>query len=501
MLFRRKPTLEAARERVEALLERGKTADAETVMTQALAEIEKKQGPQSADYFTGVEYLASCQIAGGLAERSAATLRRACSQPIPSDPAAQKTYLTLFMSLGDLLRSNGLLDEAEEVLRRGLAGRERFYGKSHAGYAFGLEPLADTLFAQGKVAEALPLYEETVTIFANDNHPRLIPALAHRALAEKAHNPESKPFDDLSGNDVLWSQLGEALIEFARSQPTDSIAPGLWDAQAALAQHLGETHEHRATLLTILSNIERTSEREGSNGRWQKALMLATNLYHKSNKKDLMLQTMQGVAMAQSEAGEIAAAQATYERVVGMTQKLDNPALHCRALRNQGLFLAEQDQRATAEQALRQAVAVSADVAMARGEHARSQVALGIFLQHGGDLAGAEPLLVEAIKTLPPDHPDSFPARNHLNAIHNNQSCGCGDGETAFLAGFQAYLDTQLPPEWRGKVHASLDPDDGALGIKVDIPLSKGEPERLDHIVSHAWSAYLSRMQSHGFAE
>lgn len=493
--------MEAARERAEALLERGKTADAETVMAQALTEIEKQQGTQSADYFLGVEYLASCQVAGGLIERSIATLRRACLQPYPSDPAAQKIYLTLFMNLGDVLRRNSQLAEAEQFLRRGLTGRERFYGKTHAGYAFGLEPLADTLFAQGKVEEALPLYEETVTIFGNDNHPRLIPTLAHRALAEKALHPESKPFEDLSGNDVMWTQLGEALVEFATSQPDTGIAPGLWDAQAALAQHLGETHDHRAALLTILSNIERLSELEGSNGRWQKALMLATNLYHKSNQKDLMLQTMQGVAMAQSEAGDNTAAQATYERVAGLAQKMDNPAVHCRALRNLGLFLSQQDQRTAAEHVLRQALTVSAGVAMARSEHARAQIALGIFLQHGGNLTAAEPLLVEAIKTLPPDHPNSFPARNHLNAIRTNQSCGCGDGYTALLDGFQAYLDTQLPPEWRSKVHARLDPDDGGLAIKVEMLLGKGEPERLNHIVSHAWSAYLSRLQSHGFSE
>ena len=89
MLFRHKPTLEAAWERAEALLGAQKTADAETVMAQALTEVEKKEGVQSANYFSGIEYLATCQMAGGITERAIATLQRGCAQPQPTDTREQ----------------------------------------------------------------------------------------------------------------------------------------------------------------------------------------------------------------------------------------------------------------------------------------------------------------------------------------------------------------------------------------------------------------------------
>ncbi len=492
MLFRRKPTLEAAWERAEALLNAQKTADAETVMAQALTEVEKKEGVQSANYFSGIEYLATCQMAGGITGRAIATLQRGCAQPQPADSAAQKSYLTLFMNLGELLRMTGELEDAENVLRKGLTGRERFYGKQHAGYAFGLEPLADVLLAQGKIEDALPLYAESMKIFSQGNHPRVFGAMVHHAFAQKLQTPEQATFERINANKDGWNEIGQAALVFAQNLMPDQAAPALWDLQKALAEQLSESHPLRENCLALVANKEYESETEGHFARQQKALMLLTNLYHAKGEKNQMLQAMQGVAFSQSAAGEDDAAQATYRRVVGLAQKLDDPTPLSRTLRNQGLHLAEMARRDEAEVILRRALLV-ADVPLARQEKARAQVALGIFLQHGGDLTEAEPLLEAAIRSLPPDDPDTFPARNHLNAIRKNQSCGCGDSPIAFSEGFQAFLDTQLPSEWRGQVNASFN-EDGELTIEVDIPVKKEEAQRLGLIVNHALAKYQSSL-------
>ena len=63
---------------------------------------------------------------------------------------------------------------------------EAFYGREHAGYAYGLEPLADLLRQRGKVRDARPLAEEAVANLWRNGHAKLPSVLALRAAIIQA---------------------------------------------------------------------------------------------------------------------------------------------------------------------------------------------------------------------------------------------------------------------------------------------------------------------------
>jgi tetratricopeptide (TPR) repeat protein len=482
MLFRRTPSVNAAWEKAQALLQADRTAEAESLLTEAL----KNTSPNTEAYYSGVEYLATVQFLSNMPDRSMQTLLSGCAQPEPADKAARKQRLTLLMNAGELLLRQGHLEEAEQVLRQGLEGRGSFYGTAHAGYAFGLEPLADVVLAQGKTAEAATLYEQALQIFQTDRHPRALGALARVLLCQKLTDPTTNPYETASMPKEGWEELASATIGLTGQFPGDKAASALWDLQKQLAIQLGEGHALREAALTLLSNKERES---GHHAGSQKALKLLANLYHSQSQHEPMLEAMMALAMSQSEAGEHDAAQTTYQDVLDRAIKRNLIAIQVRALRNQGLHLAEIDRREEAEVALRQAVALGLGI-----EGARAKVALGIFLQHGGELTEAEPLLSQALAELPPDASDTFPARSHLNAIKENRSCGCGDGALALREGFQTFLETQLPPEFQGSVKVDFVGE--SMQVQVERALDEEEARRLHLVLQHALATYLERMTS-----
>src|ERR1700754_71100 len=97
----------------------------------------------------------------GQPERAADCFRQAASVK-PRDDESRKERLTYLTNLGVALSWAGRQREAEKELRRGLKERLAFYGREHAGYAFGLEPLAELLRQRGKLREARQLAEEAV---------------------------------------------------------------------------------------------------------------------------------------------------------------------------------------------------------------------------------------------------------------------------------------------------------------------------------------------------
>ena len=66
--------------------------------------------------------------------------------------------LTSVNNLGILLRAQGKLEEAEPLYRRGLEGRERVLGGEHPSTLTSVNNLGGLLESQGKLAEAEPLY-------------------------------------------------------------------------------------------------------------------------------------------------------------------------------------------------------------------------------------------------------------------------------------------------------------------------------------------------------
>src|SRR6185295_17182089 len=88
-------------------------------------------------------------------------------------PEHEKDRLTYLMNLSQLLAVAGRLDEAAQVADEGLAGRERFYGVDHPGYAFGLETIAEVALARGDYDEVLKRAKVALEIYDRHGHPKV----------------------------------------------------------------------------------------------------------------------------------------------------------------------------------------------------------------------------------------------------------------------------------------------------------------------------------------
>ncbi len=176
-----------------SLLQEGRLADAERLMVKELQVAEQRYGRGSEEWASAQCDLGNVLLGGDQANRAVEYFRSACSGPLPEGPEARKAYLTYQLNLGVALTMTGRLDEAETELRRNLQERLAFYGRQHAGYAFGLEAVADVLLQRGKIGEARVVIEETLGNFWRNGHERIATALALRAEIVTA-----------GGGDELW---------------------------------------------------------------------------------------------------------------------------------------------------------------------------------------------------------------------------------------------------------------------------------------------------------
>ncbi len=208
------PPLNENMKKALAILRTGNANDGETIMTNAVRDAVARFGGQSpehaaAQFDLGCFLLAVQDMVGALA-----ALRNACSIP-PTSSEAIKAHLTYVMNLGDILIISGQLDEAERILREALKERESFYGTSHAGYAYGLEPLAKVLFKKGNPKEAVRLINQALNIFYAQRHIETPVILALRApMLKAAFGPDKLAFDGL---DKLPPEMFEKIAKECNS--------------------------------------------------------------------------------------------------------------------------------------------------------------------------------------------------------------------------------------------------------------------------------------------
>ena len=65
-------------------------------------------------------------------------------------------------NLAELYRAEGRLAEAEPLYKRALEGRERVLGKEHPDTLTSVNNLAELYRAEGRLAEAKPLYKRAL---------------------------------------------------------------------------------------------------------------------------------------------------------------------------------------------------------------------------------------------------------------------------------------------------------------------------------------------------
>ncbi|GIF48273.1 tetratricopeptide repeat protein [Asanoa ferruginea] len=241
-----------------ALLREGRVVEAEELMAREVKAVTKKHGRGSTAWAAAQCDLGSLLLNCDRMGRAIECFRDAASVAPGQDYEAARDQLSYRMNLGMVLRMAGRLDEAETELRRGAEDRLAFYGREHAGYAFGLEPLAELLLQRGNLREARPVIDETVANFWRNGHERVATALALRAEIVRAEGAEGSLFGDLAQlPDHVVEQVCASVLNRAGHGDQTIYQAVLADLVAVLEARLGPDHQATLNALSQLANTGR----------------------------------------------------------------------------------------------------------------------------------------------------------------------------------------------------------------------------------------------------
>ncbi|GAB3846935.1 tetratricopeptide repeat protein [Dactylosporangium cerinum] len=471
-----------------SLMREGRFGDAEAVMQREVRAATVRHGHGSAAWASAQCDLGNILLNCDQLDRAIECYRQATSVPAHD----RKEHLTYRLNLGLALRMAGRLEEAEAELRRGAEERRGFYGREHAGYAFGLEPLADVLLQRGNVSEARAVIEEAVRNLWQNGHDHVAAALAVRAEVVHA------------------AGAGEPLFHGVEQLPADAVAR-LADA-VLLRQDLADPAAHRAVVATlaavlqtrlgpdhpatlnVLATLANTGRDLGDQSGRIDAIRQVLASHDRQGRAEDALSAELGLALALSDTGEEKAALRTYETAYGRAQRIGRPELISLVLRNWGLALSEAGQPAAAERCLTDAVTQAqrgADFEIL----GRAGVALGIFLQHQSRLPEARKALEDALAALAPVHPDAIAGRGHLGAVQEGRTCGCGDTPRVVAEAFREFVVRRLPQDLLERFDVTIADDDFKIDVHLRREPTQDELERLHGVVQSALAEFRHRLK------
>ncbi|MFO0940002.1 MAG: tetratricopeptide repeat protein [Pirellulales bacterium] len=474
------------------LFQAGDKMAAEELLVHAVRNAESDQGPGSIAFARANYEYASMLVLLGRRQQAADAFEVAISVNIPDDHQATRDRLTYMMQLGELYTQLAQFEAAEKVLRKGLTLRAGFYGENHPGYAFGLEPLAELLWRQGRLDEANQMVEQTIDNFWMNGHPRVATAFPLRAIILKQQKKSDHSFSGVAelSNEIFREMIDRAVGLASEADPV--VAQTMLDELLSTAEaKLGSNDEKVIELRTALVNVARGIG--PSEGQVETAEKVVESHLARNDKPSAIV-AMLGLAILHDNLGDVKACEKTYKRAYALAKEINDLSLQSQCLRNYGLFCSERDRKEDAEKLLRLAAQTgkqSSDKIM----HGRSLAALGIFLQHNERLPEAEKYLTRAIELLPASEPDSLCSRSHLQAIQQNRSCGCGSMDHAICEAMRVHLLEVIPQGFVNNVDVSLGEDGLDLHLDVARELSDDEAETLNRVVQQALVDFKSKMK------
>lgn len=474
-----------------ALLQEGRLVEAEELMVRELLTVTARHGQGSPAWASAQCDLGNVLLNADQLGRAIECYRNATSASMQEDPQIRKDHLTYRLNLGMALRMAGRLDEAEAELRQGAQERLAFYGREHAGYAFGLEPLADVLLQRGDVWQARQIIEETVNNFWRNGHERVATALALRAEIVKAGDLGEALFPGLDQlPDKIVEQMALSVISRFGCGESTTYKGVVTDLVAALEARLGADHQATLNALSVLANV---GSDLGDQASRIEAIQRMLASYDRQGRAEDALMAALGLAMAQSDAGDGEEALRTYASAYSRAERIGRPELKSQVLRNWGLALKEVGKVGPAEQCLSEAVAQAR-----RGADyetlGRANIALGIYLQHEGRLTDAQAVLEEGLSVLDVAHPDAMVGRSHLAAVVDGHTCGCGDLKETVEDAFRQFVTSRLPVDLLTDLDVTI--EDGDFQIKVELRRkpTEDELERLNGVVQSAYAEFRRRI-------
>ncbi|GIE31195.1 hypothetical protein Ait01nite_042400 [Actinoplanes italicus] len=472
-----------------SLLREGRFGDAENLMAREVRAVAERHGPGSPEWASAQCDLGNVLLNADQLDRAIECFRQAAAVA-PRDHESHKDQLTYRLNVGMAMRMAGRLEEAEQQLRQGAQERLAFYGREHAGYAFGLEPLASLLLERGDVAGARQVVEEAVANFWNNGHERVASALALRAAVVQAGGTGEPLF---VGLDQLPDHVVEQIGQVIAGVPVEDGAARkalFTTLVAVLEQRLGPDHQGTINALSALANLGRDIGDEA--GRVD-AIERVLASYDRQGRTEEALMAALGLAMAQDDAGDTEGSLRTYASAYERSRGIGRPEVISQVLRNWGLALKEAGRLEEAEQRLAEAL----EQARRGADHdtvGRAGVALGLFLQHEGRLDEARKILGEGLAVIDPVHPDALVGRSHLGAVLDGRTCGCGDMPSTIAAAFREFVITRLPADLLD--HLDVDIVDGDFKIDVHLRREPTEAEigRLNEVFATAQAEFRHRI-------
>jgi tetratricopeptide (TPR) repeat protein len=394
-------------------------------------------------------------LALGMTKRALQSMRAATriTGPAPDD---EKNRLTYLMNLSDILAHDGALEEAMRIAKDGLAARERFYGREHPGYAYGLETVAEVALAQARYQEALEHAQPALAIYDAHQHSRVPHAWALLFLAG-------------AGTKGTWKdlQIAPQMASAVLREISSRMVPVAPEVERGAVETLAPLAGEGEVVVEAWKRLSRVARKAGDQATRLAAIGRLRDYADAMGDQTLAIEAELALALAYDQQGADAEATRAYEEAERRARAAGSADWLCQALRNAGLFFLKQSpERGLA--LLREAAAVPGASAE---EHARSQIALGIRLQHGHDLAGARALLVSALAALDPVHPDAECAQSHLRAIDERGSCECDGVSREVHAQLERVVRERLP---EGLLE-SIALTDGKVSIHVTRAMTDAE--------------------------
>jgi tetratricopeptide (TPR) repeat protein len=424
------------------LAQHGKAPEAEALLRTAVTHTPDGSLARTEALFS----LANLLVACGDLVRAVAPLRTAVAMKSTSQEH-EKARLTGTMNLGEILVRIGELEEAHTVLRDGLDARRTFYGEEHAGYAYGLESLAKVEAARGDLTSAVDHINAAVQIFWDDGNERIASCFATRAPIVKAAGGQA--FNQLA---ALPEELFDKMVSDVLQ--ADDVEPRLLLAVLDELAHLATTRQGASAWLpkihAVMSSVARTKS-------------LSWLRDHLDKQGEEALGVVLALALAEDEGGNTAIAETHYQEAQRRAANAD-ASQKARVARNYGLFLSQHDRKDEARTLLDEAM-TQARASRSSDELGQAAIAYGILLQHQSD-AGAKPLLEEALRVLPADHPDALVARSHLIALDTGGGCGCGDMSEALSSAVLQMVRAAVPADLLADLQITL-PDGEAPNVSV----------------------------------
>jgi tetratricopeptide (TPR) repeat protein len=473
-------------------MRKGQPAKAEEAVVRAAKEAREQFGPDSPEHATTQNDLGRVYFSTGQRQLAVEAFREAAAREFPDNEQATRDRLTYLMNHAMALEAVGELEGAAKAYQEGLKGREAFYGRDHAGYAFGLEPYAKLLLRKGDFADAVSVAEQALINFWKNRHERVATALAVRA--------EALMFDARKGADLfgpaerlpdeLVRRMADAVFQRAEESDPGILSLVLEELLPMLTKRFGESDDQVLGALSRIANLECRLGDHKARIHAARRLVAACEA---GNRAKMVVQALMGLALAQSDAGDFDGTDASYRAAAERAQALNDAALLSQVRRNHGLFQSNRGQKTEAEATMRAAIA-DAERSGNAEMLARGRVALGIFVQHNGRLDEARPLLADAVAALEPAHPDAVTARSHLMAVQGGSACGCGDTRLALTQAYRQFVLSQLPPGMVEDFKVELEDNDFKIGVYLARQPTDEEMAQLERINRHALQQFRQRL-------